>query len=702
MSPSDPAGRIWSRSTSPRRTRLRAAAALACVLASLVAGSASWATAPSPEAHTDPTRSNPAPTAVPAPSPPPSPAADDSRFDSDAALAPHADDVADYTLTAALDPQKHTLHGDGTITWRNASSVPVRELWVHLYLNAFKNERSVWLRTPAPGFRGSEAVKDWGSIDVRRFALRGENGATTDLWPGAELHRPGDEDETDVRVPLPRDVLPGEKIQIDVAWDDKIPSVVERTGYVGSFHMIGQWFPKLARLEPDGHWAHFPFHHLAEFYADYGTYDVTLDVPQKFVIGATGPAVDTRIEGGRRIERHVQKDVHDFAFTAWDRWLTEKEVIDGVKVTVLYPPSYRVDAQRELRVLRFAIPDFSARYGRYPYEILTVVHPPSDATEAGGMEYPTLITTGGPWYGPPGDYDLEITAIHEYGHQYFYGLVGTNEVLWPFLDEGLNSYAEQLGMGAWLGPGSAAEILGFEESVSTIHAIAGNAAAHDAPVAQAAFAFERGADYGALVYSRPATLFETLRRTYGDEPVNRALGRYTRKFRYAHPTPEDLLAVFREVLGERVERTLRGALFDKGWVDYRVAEIGCTAAREPAGLFDRLGKRETDLGTAKGGFDGAVLVERHGTLSFPVDIDLVRADDTHERVHWDGDGESIRVPYHGAVALKGVVVDPDSRILLDEHRTNNFDRVRRQDGGARRSLERLFYWIELAMQAVLP
>ena len=86
--------------------------------------------------------------------------------------------------------------------------------------------------------------------------------------------------------------------------------------------MVGQWFPKIARLEPDGTWAHFPFHHLAEFYADFGTYDVTLDVPEAFAIGATGPVVERRVDGGRRVERHVQGDVHDFAWTAWDRWQT--------------------------------------------------------------------------------------------------------------------------------------------------------------------------------------------------------------------------------------------------------------------------------------------------------------------------------------------------------------------------------------------
>ncbi len=139
------------------------------------------------------------------------------------------------------------------------------------------------------GGRGSAVPEDWGWIDVRTLSLREASGTTTNLLSGVELHRPGDDDETDARVPLPREVQPGETVRIDVAFDDKLPTSSSERATAGSFHMVGQWFPKVARLEPDGTWAHFPFHHLAEFYADFGTYDVTLDVPAGYTIGATGP-----------------------------------------------------------------------------------------------------------------------------------------------------------------------------------------------------------------------------------------------------------------------------------------------------------------------------------------------------------------------------------------------------------------------------
>ncbi len=592
---------------------------------------------------------------------------------SDPPLAAHADDVVDYTLNATLDPVAHTIAGSGTIHFRNASAQPVHELWLHLYLNAFKNERSHFLRERVGG-RGSQPPEAWGSIDLRKLAIREPDGSSTDLLTRIERKRPGDEDETDARVPLPRELPSGGAIDLDVVFDDKLPIVIERTGYRDHFHMVGQWFPKIARLEANGDWAHFPFHHLSEFYADFGTYDVTIDVPASYTIGATGPAVESRLEGGRRVERHVQSDIHDFAWTAWDRWQSRRETIDGIEVTLLYPPGFDGVAERDLAALRFALPYESARYGRYPYGVLTVVHPQDDASEAGGMEYPTLITSDGPWYTPRQVLIPEIVTVHELGHQWFYGLVATNEATWPFLDEGLNQFAETDAMARWQGPGSAANLWGLEVGDGAIQAVASNRAAQDEPVAQPASAFSSGANYGRLVYSRTAAVLDTLTRVYGDEAVARVLGQYARRFRFRHPGPEELLGVFAQTMGPAVAATLRVALFDKGWVDYAIDDV-----------------RER-----------SVLVRRRGTLSFPVDVELVSEDGSTRRERWDGEGESKVIAWSGTGALQSAVIDPDRRVTIDANLENNFGTGVGSGRGAPRTWERALYWAQLAVQAVCP
>ncbi len=622
----------------------------------------------------------------------------------DVAGREHADAVASYTLRATLDPALHTVHGEGTLVWKNASAKDVRELWFHLYLNAFKNQSSVFMRTPVGGFRGALLPSDWGTIDVRKLVWR-DGEATHDLWSNVELHRPGDDDETDARVPLPRPIAAGETVTLEMVWDDELPTVVERTGYDGTFHMVAQWFPKIAKLEADGTFVHFPFHHLGEFYADYGGYDVTLDVPESYRLGATGPIVSSKSEGGRRIERHVQGDVHDFAWAAWDRFAERHESIDGIEVTVLYPRGGGDVAARELEAMRFALPHFRALYGSYPYPVLTIVHPPRTASEAGGMEYPTLITTGDQWDSPRGVLVPEIVTIHEFGHQYFYGLLASNEVKWPFLDEGVNSFAETHALRTWRGAGSIVDLPFLTVDAAVMHAELGRHHTHDERLAQPAWSFATGTAYGSLVYSRTAALLETIRRVYGDEAMARAIGTYARRFRFAHPTPEDFLGVLRAELGDAAANTLRIALFDKGWVDFAITATSSHEAHKSAGIFDVAGRRETvhNAPRGEGNYEGWVLVKRRGTLRLPVEVELVAENGAKHRVPWDGESDSVRIPYSGGSPLRAAVVDPDFRVVIDEDPTNNFATAPgRSTAGAPRTLERLTYWAELLLGALTP
>lgn len=580
----------------------------------------------------------------------------------------HAETVTSYTLQARLDPQTHRLVGSGSVTLHNTSTKELGEVWVHLYLNAFKNDRSAFLREQNGGGRGNRLPASWGTIDVKRFAHNG-----VDLWPKAELHREGDADETDVRVPLASPLAPGAEARFDMTWDATLPSVVERTGFAGSFHMVGQWFPKLAKLEPNGEFAHFPFHHLAEFYANFGEYDVTIDVPKEFVLGATGIRTESRVVEGRSIQRYVQKDIHDFAFAAWDKFREREESIGGVRVRVLFPPGYDAVAARELDTIRFALPHFGEHYGPYPYSVLTVVHPPEgDASEAGGMEYPTLITTGGPWYTPPFVRSIEAVTIHEFGHQYFYGLLASNEMKWPFLDEGLNSYAETESLAMWLGEGSGGSLGSLDVSVAGVHAGISKLSQHDEIVAKPAHEFHNGGSYARLVYSRTATILETLARVYGRPRLTTALRDYANQFRFRHPVPDDLLQVLGQHFGPAVRTTVRQALFEKGWIDYAVLGFGKPSSRAPSGLFDEGGKRETKKGENANGDHFVARIAKRGPLVFPVEVAFYFDDGTSKRVTWAGDAEE------GVVSLSvaarkcvGVVVDPDHRVLLDTDLRNN-------------------------------
>ncbi|WP_437552258.1 M1 family metallopeptidase [Sorangium sp. So ce367] len=597
--------------------------------------------------------------AAPAPAPPP-----------DAELAAHADPIASYTLRARLDPAQHTMHGEGTLVWRNASREPQRELFVHLYLNAFKDPRTVFLRSSIDGFRGGEMLYDYGHIQVTRFAVREMDGA--DVWPRGKPTTPGDpDDETDIRVELPRAVAPGEAITIDLAWDADLPSLALRTGHHGSFHMVGQWFPKIARLEPDGRWAHFPYHRLSEFYADFGAYDVTVDVPERFVVGATGRLVEERRADGRAIRRFVQEDVHDFAFAAWDRFRELRATTgDGVAIRCLFPEGSEREAALEIDLVRFGLERFGAAFGRYPYGTLTIVHPPEGAEEAGGMEYPTLITTGGSWLWPAvGVRFVEAVTVHELAHQWFYGLVATNEHRYPFLDEGLTTYAEADALRARYGDGSWARLLGLEIDLRPQYRADALTSGHNGAVAQPAAGFVDGKDYLGLVYGRPAVLLATLAGVYGEDLVRRAVGRYARENRFRHPGPEALLDAVRREVGDEAAEALRAGLFERAWVDYTVEAFDAWPA-------DGAAPAPGEAGIEAAGYRGRAVVRRRGSLVLPVDVALHGEDGSVQRARWDARESTAAIPYAGASPLAAVVIDPDHRVLLDEDLANNARRSR--------------------------
>lgn len=610
--------------------------------------------------------------------------------------------TCDYVIRARLDPATHTIAGQASITLANRTPIALGGVWLHLYLNAFKNEKSVFLREPVGSARGTGPIDDWGSIDVDSLTQVDELGTRHALWSRHRFSTPGD--ETDAYVPLAEPVAAGGSVRLEVKWRAKLPSIVERTGYSGSYHFVAQWFPKLAKLEPDGHFEHFPFHHLGEFYSNFGAYDVTLDVPSSFQIGATGVRASTKESSGRRIERRRIDRVHDFAWVAWDAFLERHERIGGVDVTLLHPPGYESVAERDMESLRFALPHYASRYGPYPYPVLTLVHPPEWAAESGGMEYPTLFSSRSAWYVPHGIRIPELITLHEFGHQYFYGLVASNETRWPFLDEGLNSYAEAEALRAKFGPASVIDVGPIRIADDAIQGALSAAHGGDESIERPAHEFSSGAAYSTLVYMRTAALIETTGRVWGQDRLAKTMRAYVDRYRFGHPTPSEFLAVVREHLGPEAYVFLDEALRRRGWVDFVVTAIHSKPSRAARGIFDRAGHRETVASTTSSGeFEGYALVHRRGSLVVPVDVEIVYDDGRRERVHWDGHEAFKRFTFRGPSGLRGVVIDPDEKILIERTRTNNFGVGRTMRGGSTSVLgERLSAWAAFLMEALGP
>ena len=194
---------------------------------------------------------------------------------------------ADYRIEARLDGLTKRLAGELWLTWTNKSGEAVSNLWFHLYLNAFSNNRSTHLHEAGGKLRDVEVEEGWGwsQVTAVEVAGAGEGGGYTDIFPSFRYRRPDDgrqDDRTVFSVDLPRPVEPGSQLTVHVRWESQLPRVRRRTGYKDDFLLVAQWFPKLGVYEAGRGWNCHQFHMNSEFYADYGVYDVSLDLPNRY------------------------------------------------------------------------------------------------------------------------------------------------------------------------------------------------------------------------------------------------------------------------------------------------------------------------------------------------------------------------------------------------------------------------------------
>ncbi|MDJ0522633.1 MAG: M1 family metallopeptidase [Planctomycetota bacterium] len=402
-------------------------------------------------------------------------------------------DIVAYEIDARLNAKTYLIDAKGKLRWRNTSPVEVPEIRLHLYLNAFKNERSTFMRESSGSHRGHKFDPTQpGSIDLTSFK-RVDGPELIDPEKLDFVHEDdgNTDDETVVRIRLQTAIPPGGEATFEMAWQSRMPRVFARTGQGGNgaFFMVAQWYPKPGVWEEDiiggetsWRWNCHQFHGSSEFYADYGTYDVHLTVPLRFEgkLGATGKRIDMNDPGtshlGRRNEngsvtyRHKAEHVHDFAWVCGEdfelheikfdkSWLTDEhkkeqwrvaqilgvpvESLDLPEVTVyfLLQPEHADQLERHRAAVFHALAYMGFWYGPYPYPTLTVVDPDHRGRDAGGMEYPTLITGGTRYVRAARQLSPEGVLVHEFGHQHFYGLVGTNEFRHAWMDEGMNTYA---------------------------------------------------------------------------------------------------------------------------------------------------------------------------------------------------------------------------------------------------------------------
>jgi hypothetical protein len=660
-------------------------------------------------------------------------------------------------IEAAYDPETRRIEGRERLRWHNTASVPIEELQFHLYLNAFASNRTTFMRGSGGEMRGARHDGEgWGWIEVESMRL----ADGTDLAAVEEFLAPEDanpDDRTVARYPLPEPLPPGGWIELDVAFTSQLPEPpFARTGAHGDYVLAGQWYPKIAVFEDAGDrgreapgWNAHQFHPHSEFYADFGDYDVTLTLPERYrgKIGATGSRVEESAAGGRVTVRYRQRGVHDFAWTAdpdflvvRDRFEPAEDVpepflrrwtallglaageaaLTPVEIELYLQPAHAAQAARYLDSAKVAIRGYGVRLGAYPYETLTLVDPPLGALGSGGMEYPTFITLGThpllqalPLRGAllP-----EVVTVHEFGHQFFQGMIASNEFEESWLDEGINTYYENEVMADAYGPASIT-VLGTPVRHLEWQRQGGlDGGEYRDPVATPSWRFVSGGSYGLNSYDRPGLVLAHLERLLGEETFHRAMRSFFQRHRFGHPSTADFERAIEDATGQDLGWFFSQALHSTRNLDYAVSELVNRRLREPRGVFWRGGERhrvpaeedgegddEDGGGDEEGGgprgWTSRVTVFRHGEFVHPVTVELTFDDGTVTRRTWDGENRWVRWTFTGPHELVRAEVDPDGVLVLDRNRLDN-SRTREADPApALAFVADLLYWFQALLAA---
>ena len=587
--------------------------------------------------------------------------------------SPMSQRIVHYEIDAKYNPANHTVDANEVLTYHNVTGQALDHFPFHLYQNAFQPNATFVRDSKLMGNRdtayGKWETKYYGSEDIKKIEVVGQG----DLTPNLQFVAPDDgnkDDKTVVDLRLAKPVPAGAFVQFNIAFQTKFPETQARSGWKRDFVLGGQWFPKVG-VWWHGAWNAHQYHNTTEFFADFGVYDVKLTVPQNQVVGASGVEVSTVANSdGTKTLTYRGDDIHDFAWTASPRFRVHESTYQGqlgpVKLRFLMQPAHWNQVERHERITRETLDRFEQWYGPYPYKTLTVVDPEPDSA-AGGMEYPTFITAGTTWWMPEGLHEVEGVVEHEFGHQYWYGMVATNEFEDAWMDEGINSYTEVKVLDSILGKhtstlnfagityGEPEQQRDFYIGVTDLD-----------PMAKNAFAYVNSNSYGGVTYGKTASVLLTLEGIIGEDTMAKAMHTYFMKYRFTHPTKEDFLKTIEEVSGKDLRWYFNQAVYGTQVLDFEVLN----AVSFQLNWFE---EEKKDKGKKKEDtlYQSYVTVHRKGDFILPVDVEVKFENDEKVREHWDAQTRWTRFSYQKKSKVASVEIDPDHTIHLDRNNFNN-------------------------------
>ena len=611
---------------------------------------------------------------------------------------PLSNRIANYDISAKLDTKKKTITAKQTLTWINNAREPISELHFHAYMNAFKNNQSTFmkeLRFSLPEEKDSiDAEAVWGWINV--INVKTDNNI--DVTGSLTYISPDDKNKTDQTVftiTLPELAQPGDTVRLHMDFVTKLPKYIvrSRSGYNRNFFFVGQWFPKIGVYENAGErgretggWNCHQYHANSEFYADFGVYNVDINVPNDFVVASGGKLFDKKTISDSTVTWYFRaEDIVDFAWTTSDRYQVAKTNWGYVDIEVFLQPEHFHMADRYKESVVAALHFFAEKLDSFPYPHLAIIDPPYYGMGAGGMEYTTLFTGGSVNFAPEGILLTELVTVHEFGHAFFMGILATNEFEEAWMDEGMNTYFETRIMDRYYGQKTsivnfAGLKIGDTENCRWSYASMSNP--RIAETYRYSWAYPYG-NYALFSYYKPTIMLATFANIWGEATMDKIMKTFYDRWKFRHPNTQNFLDIVYEVVlevhGESAVVSTKNFfdefLFGNGVADYAITLIDNRETSLPAGIFDKDGqtafvKNEKDK-DAEQKFNSRVRIERLGEVSLPVEV-LVTFESGKEVMEvWDGKWNATEFIYTEAEKVISAVVDPNQKLLLDINFMNN-------------------------------
>jgi hypothetical protein len=626
---------------------------------------------------------------------------------------------SNYEINVTLDHATKTIIAEQTIRFTNQSPQAIKSLQFYMYLNAFKNTESSFLKGVDQIF-GRDYTKrsqdEWGWIHIEQISK--DEGA--DLSAGLKYIQKDDgntSDQSVLELSLDQAIEPGQTAVFQLKWKAKMPKTIARAGYSKDFYLFCHWFPQLGVYEQNKagqwHWNCHQFFRTTEFYADFGVYDVYITTDSKFVLGASGCMVSEKKNSNGTTTRHYHaEDVIDFAWSVYPRFQTVEERWKDVQIKLLIAPEHMALAPRYMYALKFAFDYLDKHVGAYPYPSITVVDPPFHGLRSGLMEYPQLITVG-TFYGmPKGVRITESLVVHEFVHQYFMAVLASNEKEEAWLDEGFVTYFEDRIIDAAFGEKKAlVDVFGYKFGNRELSRLEYTTMQNprEGIVARPGWAFNDN-NFKALIYSKTATTLRTVETLVGVQNMDQVLRAYFEKWKFKHPRGSDFEAILKEQLlisladsntVAQVCKLFETGIYKAEVLDYAVTRLSNQTTPPMQGVFGTDPSRFSHaLGTDTVLIHASVEVQRKGDWIFPVEVLVTFSNGSTQLLRWDGVDGAKTFDFYGKAEIVSATVDPQHKIGLDIDFNNNSITNAPTNVPRYKYLAKAMFWVQTLFQSL--